>query len=177
MAELVESLKQFPEAVQERAIKDGVSKGARDLAVAMRRAAYAAPAKTPAGFTGTLRRAIRAVVGRHGDALGKAWIGLKKIRGESRLRFYYKTLEYGRKPGKRKIAGSAYARRWGGRKHYKYRAVAGTAEPLRPFFVAAWRANKDAIADDIVEATAAAVYAEAGKAYAKSKSAQFKSGA
>jgi len=176
--ELIEELKLFGPDVAAAAIKDGVGKAARELATATRRAAYAGAPKTPKGFKGTLRKAIRAVVGKRGDGFGKAWVGLKRIRGESRVRFYYKTLEFGRKPSKRtdRKRGKHQVidrfRRPINRWAFHKSKVAGSQHPLRPFFAAAWRANRERIAQTIVDATRAAVFVRAGKTYARTRAAR-----
>lgn len=150
--ELRETLKAFPAAVQTRATNTGVRKASGKLTTAFRRAAYAAPLAKGYRRTGRLRKSLRAQVGKTPANKGKAWVGLKKARGEKRVLNYYKTLEFGR---------SAYAsKRRGG--------VAGSP-PLRPFFLRAWLANRQAIGQILVAETEKALIYEAAKAAAKSR--------
>lgn len=145
----------FPERVQTAAIESGVRKGAGILRTALRRQAYSGPAKTPAGFTRTLRRALTSAVGkRRSKNAGKAWVGLKKIKGEARARNYYRVLEFGRKPYKRK-SGAAYA----------------GSPPMRPFFEAAWLAKREEVANAIVAGTRVALAKEAGKVWGRTRAA------
>lgn len=149
-------LKLFPERVQTAAIESGVRKGAGILRTAMRRQAYQGPAKTPAGFTRTLRKALRSAVGKkRSKNAGKAWVGLKKIKGESRARNYYRVLEFGRKPYKKK-SGAAFR---------------GTPNPMRPFFAKAWEAKRAEVGQAIVTGARQALAKEAGKVWARSRAA------
>lgn len=169
-AELIDAMRQFTPQVKAAAVRDGVAVAARDLAATMRTAAYLAPAKTPKGFTHRLRKALRAVIGK-GSLLGFAWVGLERIPGESRVRYYYKTLEAGRGPSKRRVGKSA-GKVGAHRLHDQVApraAVAGTNHPLRPFFAAAWAADREKTAQLIVDATRAALYREAEKVYARTK--------
>ena len=167
-------LKRFPAKVQEQAIQKGLRKGAGILTTQMRREAYAGPSKDPRyKFTGTLKKALRAAVGKKGGPnAGKAWVGLKRVRGESKARNYYRVLEFGRKPytrrGKTSLFGRALRalRRSGGGVGGKYR---GTPNPMRPFFRRAWDAKRAAVGQAILEGTMAALAREAGKAFAASK--------
>lgn len=154
--ELAEQLKKFPVAFRERAIAMGVKAGARILTTHMRRVAYSAPSKTKRKFTKTLRKAIKYAAGKPSNPIkgGKAWVGLKKIKGESRARNYYRVLETGRKPYKRIKTGHAYA---------------GTPKAMRPFFQRAWDAKRGEVSQAIVNGTRIALAREAGRAYAKSK--------
>lgn len=141
LAELQDQLKKFPEKVQTRAINKGVRKAGATLRTAMRRGAYAAPLAKGYRKTNKLRWSLRSVVGKKPANKGKAWVGLKKIPGQSRALNYYKTLEYGRKGSR----------------------------PLRPFFERTWSAQRNTVGQIMVRETAAALAYEAGRAYAKSK--------
>lgn len=148
-------LKLFPERVQTAAIESGVRKGAGILRTAMRRQAYQGPAKTPAGFTRTLRKALRSAVGkRRGKNAGKAWVGLKKVKGEARARNYYRVLEFGRKPYKTK-SGAAYA----------------GSPPMRPFFEKAWNDKREEVSQAIITGTRVALAKEAGKVWGRTRAA------
>jgi len=153
--ELAAQLKAFPQAVRARAITMGVKAGARILTTHMRRVAYAGggKAKTRRGFTKTLRKAIRFSAGKPKNPIkgGKAWVGLKTIRGESKARNYYRVLEHGRKPYSRKT-GAAYK----------------GSPPMRPFFKRAWEAKRGEVGQAIVNGTKIAIAREAGRAFAKS---------
>jgi len=158
-AALAEQLKAFPAAVQARAVNMGVKAGARILTAHMRRLAYSGPSKTRGkgrkGFTKTLRKAIRFSAGKpkaNRITAGKAWVGLKTIRGESKARNYYRVLEYGRKPYSRK-SGAAYK----------------GSPPMRPFFKRAWNDKGAAVGQAIVNGTKIAIAKEAGRALAKSR--------
>lgn len=149
-------LKLFPEKVQTAAIESGVRKGTGILRTAMRRQAYAGPAKTPAGFTRTLRRALRSAVGKkRSKNAGKAWVGLKQIKGESRARNYYRVLEFGRKPYKKKSTGAAYA----------------GSPPMRPFFEKAWNEKREEVAQAIIAGARVALAKEAGKVWGRTRQA------
>jgi hypothetical protein len=159
---LAAELKKFPDAVQARAINMGVKAGARILTTHMRRVAYSGngKAKTKRGFTKTLRKAIKFAAGKpkaNRRTAGKAWVGLKKIKGETKARNYYRVLEFGRKAYKRIKTGHAYA---------------AHKQPMRPFFKRAWADKRDAVGQAIVNGTKAAIAREAGRALAKSKAAR-----
>ena len=79
---LKEALKEFPLALQERAVTKGVRKAAATLRTAMRRGAYAAPLAKGYKRTNKLRNSLRSAVARKPQFKGKAWVGLKKIPGE-----------------------------------------------------------------------------------------------
>ena len=165
-AALMKELKAFPDAVQARAINMGVKAGARLLTTHMRRLAYAGPPKhagtsrhgfKPGRFTKTLRKAIRFSAGKpkaNRRTAGKAWVGLKKIKGETKARNYYRVLELGRKPYKRIKTGAAYA---------------GTKKPMRPFFQRAWNDKRALVGQAIVNGTKIAIAREAGRALARQK--------
>lgn len=151
LEELKKELAQFPDKVQARAVQTGVRKASSKLRTALRRAAYA---KVVRGYrrTNRLRQAIRAAVGKRPQFKGKAWVGLKKVPGESRVRYYYKVLEQGRK---------AYT----GRRRGKVKG----SPPMKPFWDKTWRANAAAILEIMLTETAKAIAFEAGKAYGRSK--------
>jgi HK97 gp10 family phage protein len=150
--QLKRELSKFPEAVQARAVQAGVRKAAGKLRTALRRAAYSQMKVRDRKRTNKLRQAIRSAVGKRGTNKGKAWVGLKKVPGESRIRFYYKTLEFGRKPYSKKGRG-------------KY---AGSP-PMKPF----WRTTVNATSGEtmriLIEETQRAIAYEAGKAYGRMK--------
>jgi len=141
-------LNDFPEKVQDRAIKSGVVKAAASIRTALRRAAYSAPPKTKRGFTRTLWQALRSSVGRAGGPkAGKGWVGLKKIKGEGKARNYYRTLEFGR---------NAYTKKTGA--HYR-----ATRKPLRPFFARAAEGAASNAAQILIDQTRIALAREAGR--------------
>ena len=148
--ELQDELRKFPEAVQAQALQTGMRKAVGKLRTALRRAAYSKVAK---GYkrTNKLRQAIRSAVGKRAENKGKAWVGLKKVPGESRVRFYYKTLEFGRK---------AYSRK---------RGPVKATPPMKPFFVRTVAANQAATMQILIQETQRAIALAAGKAYARSK--------
>jgi hypothetical protein len=165
---LKEELADYPKRVQTRAIETGLREAALQLSAAMRREAYTGPAKTKRGFSGKLGRALRIAVGKPGRKRteGKAWVGLKKIPGESRARNYYRTLEFGRQPYRKKRGATAKVGR-----HIKQVGVnyKGSPHPLRPFFARAWAANREAVAETLINATRRALELEAKKSYARTK--------
>lgn len=152
MDALKATLKQFPQALQNRAVATGVRKAAATLRTAMRRGAYAAPLAKGYKRTNKLRNSLRSAVARKPQFKGKAWVGLKKIPGRQRPLSYYVTLEKGRKGYNSKRRG----------------AVRGTF-PMRPFFNRTWLANRERVGQILVEETRKALAFEAGKAYGKAK--------
>jgi len=94
-AELRAFLQQLPEKVAKEAVTDGLKKSAARLRTLLRRAA---PRKD-----GHLRKAIQSRVGRvSGPKALRAWVGVKKIKGEKAARNYYAVLEKGRRAYTRK---------------------------------------------------------------------------
>ena len=152
--QLQDTLRKFPDEVQERALQTGMRKAAGKLRTAIRRAAYAKVAK---GYkrTNKLRESIRSAVGKNAQNKGKAWVGLKKARGEPKIRFYYKTLEFGRK---------AYSS--------KRRGAVKASPPMKPFFVRTVAANQAATMQILITETQKAIATAAGRAYAKSRGAR-----
>lgn len=144
---LKEVLRSFPARLQERATNTGVRKAAGKLVIAFRRAAYAAPLAKGYKRTNKLRKSLRGQVGKRPGNKGKAWVGLKKFAGQSKVLNYYRTLEQGRK-GRSGRRGSP---------------------PMRPFFERAWQANRAAIGELLVRETEKALLYEAGKAYGRSQ--------
>jgi hypothetical protein len=131
---LSKAMKEFGPTVAERAGRKGVAKAAQLVRRTMRKAA-------PTGETKNLKKSIGyKTYGRAGGGAKQAYVGLRKIRGESRGRWYYRTLEVDHKRGK------AY----------------------NPFFVDAWESCKDQAASLIVVAATTAIYTEADKVYQKS---------
>ncbi len=140
---LSQQMKAFGPTVAEAAARRGVAKAAQMV----RREMWKRAPKT--GPTGNLKKSIGyKTYGRRGGGAKSAYVGLRKIRGESRGRWYYRTLEF---PHKR---GAAY----------------------NPFFVDAWEATKDRAAELIIDATTKALYTEATKVYRKSLSDQSRYG-
>lgn len=171
--ELKRQLKEFPKALQERAVNKGVRKAAATLRTAMRRGAYAAPLVKGYKRTNLLRNSLRSAVARKPQFKGKAWVGLKKIPGRQRPLSYYKTLEVGRKPYQRKgINRPRMVGKMGRLLHRNAKrtgaAVAGSPA-MRPFFNRTWLANRARVGAILVEETRKALAYEAGKAYGKSK--------
>ena len=119
---LLKDLKAFGPSVSQKAAKTGVRKAAQYLRREFKREAPR--------VSGTLRKSIKLKMGRD----GKAWVGLRE-------RYYYKTLEFGRKGG----------------------------PPLHPFFERVWNQHRGQAAQMIVDETRKAVYVEAGKVYARSR--------
>ena len=149
---LRDSLKQFPDKLQTRAVNTGVRKASAQLRTALRRGAYAAPMARGYKRTNKLRQSLRSAVGKKPGNKGKAWVGLKKIPGGKRALSYYATLEHGR-------AGYTSKRRG---------AVKGSP-PMRPFFAKTWNAQRARVGRILVDETAKALAYEAGKAYGRSK--------
>jgi hypothetical protein len=119
--ELNELLRKFPGRVAFAARKAGVRKAAAKMRTYLRRGA-------PKG-TGTFRKALGIKIGKYGNA----YVGLRE-------RYYYKTLEFGRRGG----------------------------PPLHPFFLATVERHKAEIAQMMVDEARKALYREAGKAFAQS---------
>jgi len=151
LPELRETLKKFPEALQARAVQTGVRKASAKLRTALRRGAYAKMAK---GYkrTNKLRMSLRSAVGKKPKFKGKAWVGLKKAPGESKVLHYYKTLDRGRKGYTSKRRGK----------------VAGSP-PLKPYFEKTWQAVRGTIESIMIEETKRAIAFEAGKAFGRAK--------
>ena len=125
---LLKQMKAFGPTVSKKATKTGLGKAARQMARSIRNAA---PKRT-----GRLRRQIGVKVGRN----GMAWVGLRKGRGESKILYYYKTLDLDHAKGK------AYS----------------------PWFLNAVEAAASQASDTIVSETTKALYAEATKVYKRS---------
>ena len=139
---LSQQMKAFGPTVAEAAGKRGVAKAAQLVRKEMWK-------RMPPKRSGRLKRSIGyKTYGRRGGGAKSAYVGLRKIRGESKGRWYYRTLEF---PHKR---GAAY----------------------NPFFVDAWEATKDQASQLIVDATLKALYTEATKVYRKSLSDQSRYG-
>lgn len=137
---LREAMEKFGPTVSEKAQKTGV----RRAAVLVRRAFVKA---APKGKSGNLRKSIGyKTYGKKGHK--QAYIGLRKRRGESRGRWYYRTLEVDHARGK------AY----------------------NPFFAKAWDGVKEEAAQTIIGATTKAIYTEATKVYRKSQQDQSRYG-
>ena len=166
---LKEALKEFPLALQERAVNKGVRKAAATLRTAMRRGAYAAPLAKGYKRTNKLRNSLRSAVARKPQFRGKAWVGLKKIPGEQRPLSYYKVLEKGRKPYTRRGRTAAAIGAMSKRQRRKAGGAVAGSFPMRPFFARTWLANRARVGAILVEETKKALAYEAGKAYAKSK--------
>jgi hypothetical protein len=119
--ELNELLNQFPGRVAVAARKTGIRRAAAKMRTYLRRAA---PKRS-----GELRKSIGVAFSKRGTA----YVGL-------RTRYYYKTLEFGRRGG----------------------------PPLHPFFLATVERHKAEIAQMMVDEARKALYREAGKAFAQS---------
>jgi hypothetical protein len=131
---LSQQMKAFGPTVSEKAGRKGVGKAAQMVRRSMRQA-------SPKPITGKLRKALSyKTYGRKQGTSKTAYVGLRKIRGESRGRWYYRTLEMPHKGG----------------------------APYNPFFKDAWESSKKQAAQIIIDATATALYAEAAKVYQKS---------
>lgn len=134
---LLEKLEAMGPTVSNRAASRGVQKAAMYVRKELRKEA-------PKGPSGNLRKSI--ISKSYGRAARggkkKAYVGLRKIRGESQGRWYYRTLEF---PHAR---GEAY----------------------NPFFERAWDNCKRKAAQMIIDETTKALYAEAAKVYRQSLS-------
>ena len=131
---LLKQMKAFGPTVAERGGRKGVAKAAQLVRRTMRKAA-------PTGKTKMLKKSIGyKTYGRTGGGAKQAYVGIRKIRGESKGRWYYRTLEVDHARGK------AY----------------------NPFFVKAWESVKDQADDLIISAATDAFYTESGKVMAKS---------
>lgn len=123
--ELNALLEAYPSSVTKAAGRTGVRKAAQKF-----RASLNIPTRT-----GLLRKAVK-VRGRRADKTSvRFFVGLGKIKGESNIRGYYKTLEMNTKRG----------------------------GPLRPFLLPAYNAQKEALAQLIVDETRKAVYDQAAR--------------
>jgi hypothetical protein len=150
-AELAACLQQMPDTAAVKAQRTGLSKGANRLRTYIRRAA---PRKS-----GKLRNAIRSALSRKKLV---AYVKLGKIRGESKIRFYYKTIEYGRKahmrgPPKKGIVNRL--KRAVGRGKYP---VAASPQMATNFFGWAFVHHKTEIAQLVVSETRVALFKNAG---------------
>ena len=141
--QLMADLKKFGPKVAKRA----GNKGTRKAAMFLRREFKAAAPKR----TGTLRRAIGF---KYSVRSGRAWVGLRKTGADTKafgsgaqIRYYYKTLEFGRAASKR-AAGSP---------------------PMHKFFERTWERNKRRAASIMIKETQAAVIEEAAVEYFRSK--------
>jgi len=131
---LSEQMKGFGPTVSQLAAKRGVAKAAQLVRKEMWK-------RMPKRRTGTLKRSIGyKTYGRKNGTVKSAYVGLRKQRGESKGRWYYRTLEF---PHER---GEAY----------------------NPFFQDAWDASKKPAAQLMIDATTAAIYTEATKVYKRS---------
>jgi len=130
---LSKQMKAFGPTVSQAAGKRGVSKAAQLVRREIR--------KNAPKRTGTLRRSIGyKTYGRKNGTSKSAYVGLRKLKNESKGRWYYRTLEFPHKRG----------------------------EPYNPFFQDAWDASKENAAQLIVDATSTALYTEATKVYRRS---------
>ena len=131
---LSKQMKAFGPAVAQKGGRKGVAKAAQLVRREFRKAA-------PEGKTKMLKKSIGyKTYGRAGGGAQQAYVGIRKIRGERKGRWYYRTLEFDHARGK------AY----------------------NPFFVDAWERVKEQSADMIVSAAMSAIYTEATKVYQKS---------
>ena len=83
----------------------------------------------------------RAIQFKHSRRGAVSWVGIKKLRGESTARNYYATLERGRNGG----------------------------PPLHPFIARTIENSKDEVFRTMVTEARKALYVEAGKVYARSR--------
>lgn len=128
---LSEKMEAFGPTVSQKAAKRGLAKAAQMI----RREMWN---RMPPKRSGKLKRSIGyKTYGRAKGTKKTVFVGLRKMRGESRGLWYYRTLEF---PHKR---GEAY----------------------NPFFVDSWEATKKDAAQLIVDATTQAIYTEATKVY------------
>ncbi len=134
---LIKKLEAFGPTVSNRAASRGVAKTAAYVRREFRRAA-------PEGDTKNLKKSIQLkTYGRpRNGGPKKAYVGLRKIKGETQGRWYYRTLEFTHKRG----------------------------EPYFPFFEKTWESIKRRAAEMIIEETTKQVYLEAGKVYRQSLS-------
>ena len=140
---LQEQMKRFGPEVTRRAGDQGTRKAARFLARSLRNA-------TPRGPTGLFRRSIGFKYYRR---TGWAKVGLRKPKTESKLAFYYKTLEYGRSP---------YRKR--GRKGGAYFNYDGSSA-MKPFFGRTVSRLAPAVSQKMIDETTEALFTEAVKVY------------
>jgi hypothetical protein len=139
--ELAACLRQMPDTAALKAQRTGLSKGAVRLRTYIKRAA---PRRL-----GKLRAAIRSAVARKKP---EAFVKLGKIKGEPKIRFYYKTLEFGRKAYKRK---KTFFGKGGG-------SYAASPQMATNFFEWTFVRHKTEIAKLIVSETRIALYKNAG---------------
>lgn len=131
--ELKRELAKFGPKVEQRARK----KGLRRVAVNLRRYFKS---QAPKGATGELRKSIKFKVARK---RASAWIGLRD-------RFYYKTLEFGR------------------REHVRGGSLIEEQEPSHPWFMEAWEVVRSRTRQQLVTELRKALYEEARLEYQRS---------
>lgn len=134
---LTKKLEAMGPTVSNRAASRGVQKAAMYARKEFRKEA-------PRGETGKLRKSITVkAYGRpKNGGKKKAYVGLRKIKGESQGLWYYRTLEFPHARG----------------------------EPYKPFFEKTWESIKRKAAQMIIDETTKALYAEAAKVYRQSLS-------
>lgn len=132
--DLQRELVKFGPRVDNRARKTGLRKTSQ----AVRRHLKS---KAPEGETGNLRKSIGYKVARRSP---RAWIGLRD-------RFYYKTLEFGRK------------------EHTRRGAVIAEQPPMNQWFSRAWRVIENRIQSMLINEYRKATLTEARKEYQRSK--------
>jgi len=141
--ELQAILSQFPKAIEKRIVNNALSKAGGRLRTYFRRAA-------PKG-DGTLRKSIGV---KRDRKTGRVSVGLQS-------RLYYKTLEHGRKP---------YKRRWRKGKGSKFSV--GGSPAMRKFFEQTWALKQGEISQLLLDECVKAISVEAGRAYARSRAAR-----
>jgi len=139
--ELADLLQSMPDTAATKAQRTGLGKGAARLRTYIRRAA---PRKK-----GILKSAIRSAMARKKFA---AYVKLGKVRGEKQIRFYYKTLEHGRKAYTRRKTGKSYA---------------ASPQMATNFFEWTFVRHQTEIAQLIVNETRIALYKNAGQLAAR----------
>lgn len=144
MENLRQTMAQFPVTAQQRIEKFALQRTAARLLVYLKRAA-------PRGKSGKLDKSLRMY--RSKNIQGRFIVGLAS-------RFYYKTLEYGRQPFKRRYRkrgkGSRTKHQWSGSK------------PMHPWFAAAWSRYQTDIASFLVAQTKIELEIEARRYAARS---------
>ena len=127
---LIKEMKGFGPTVADKAADRAIKGTARRYLTKLRRAAPK--------DSGRLRKALRV---RYSRKAKKAWIGLGKIRGETQIRQYYKTLEMNTARG----------------------------APLHPWMKRHFESMQRELASEIIKHTRLELYKEAGRIHARQR--------
>ena len=148
--QLKKMLEQFPDAVQRRAVNTGLNKAGGRLRTYLKRAA---PRRDNFHGDAPPGQLVKSIGVKHDRKTGKIKVGLM-------TRFYYKVLEYGRNPHKRRYKRAVS--NFGG---YDVKG----SPPMHKFFEKVWDMRKAEITQMILDETWKAISIEAGKMHARTK--------